>query len=110
MVFNRMPKKPVTQETTLSSQGAAAPVRSTKPKAARAVPAMEAASKPRVSRVKSVTHSKTAAAPVAAAPIAASAHEEIAKMAYAFWESRGYQHGSAEQDWLRAEREYLLQA
>jgi hypothetical protein len=104
-----MPKKPVTKETTLQSEGTAAPVRAAKPKTTRAVPAVEVASKPRVSRVKSVTHSKAAAAPVAAVP-AATAHEQISKIAYGYWVSRGYQLGSPEQDWLRAEREYLLQS
>jgi len=87
-----MPKKPAIQETTL---------REIKPKVA---------AKPRAPRVKSVTHSKTAAVPVAAGTATATAHEQIAKIAYGYWESRGYQPGGAEQDWLRAEREYLLQA
>jgi hypothetical protein len=32
-------------------------------------------------------------------------HEEIAKLAYSYWEARGYQGGSPEDDWARAERE-----
>lgn len=32
--------------------------------------------------------------------------EEIAKMAYSYWEERGGQGGSEEEDWLRAEAEY----
>jgi len=32
-------------------------------------------------------------------------HEEIAHLAYSFWEGRGRQHGSALEDWLRAERQ-----
>jgi hypothetical protein len=31
--------------------------------------------------------------------------EEIAKLAYSYWEARGYQGGSQEEDWLRAEQE-----
>ncbi len=31
-------------------------------------------------------------------------HEEIAKLAYAIWESRGGGDGGAEQDWFEAER------
>jgi hypothetical protein len=31
--------------------------------------------------------------------------EQIAKLAYSYWEARGRQDGLAEQDWLRAERE-----
>ena len=36
--------------------------------------------------------------------------EEIARMAYALWEARGYQGGSPEEDWLRAEQELRLRA
>ena len=32
-------------------------------------------------------------------------HESVAKLAYAAWEARGRQGGSAEDDWLRAEAE-----
>jgi hypothetical protein len=32
-------------------------------------------------------------------------HEEIAAVAYSYWEARGYRGGSALEDWLRAERE-----
>jgi hypothetical protein len=34
-------------------------------------------------------------------------HEEIAKLAHSYWAARGYAHGSAEADWLRAERELV---
>jgi len=32
-------------------------------------------------------------------------HEEIAVLAYSYWEARGYQGGSPEEDWFRAEQE-----
>ena len=35
----------------------------------------------------------------------APTHEEIERLAYSYWESRGKQGGSATDDWLRAERE-----
>jgi len=31
-------------------------------------------------------------------------HEEIARLAYSYWEERGRQGGSAAEDWQRAER------
>jgi hypothetical protein len=34
-----------------------------------------------------------------------SAPEDIAKLAYALWEARGYAEGSAEDDWYRAEQQ-----
>lgn len=83
MVFHPyMPKKTSTKETVAS-----APVR--------------AAS----SRVKSVKHSKATSAP--AASVEVSAHEQISKIAYGYWAARSFQPGSPEQDWLRAEQEFL---
>ena len=35
--------------------------------------------------------------------------EEIAQLAYSYWEARGYQGGSPEEDWLRAEHEIRSQ-
>ena len=32
-------------------------------------------------------------------------HEEIARLAYAAWEARGYRHGSPEDDWFWAEEQ-----
>jgi hypothetical protein len=32
-------------------------------------------------------------------------HDAIAVLAYSFWEARGFQGGSPEEDWLRAEQE-----
>jgi hypothetical protein len=34
-------------------------------------------------------------------------HEEIARLAYSYWQACGCQDGSSEQDWLRAERDLL---
>ena len=103
-----MPKKTLATETA-----AAAPARVAKPKTPRVAPVVEVASTP---RVKSVKHSKAASTPLPVAevtPVAATpgnAYDQIAKIAYGYWEARGYQHGSSEQDWLRAEQEYLRQA
>lgn len=33
---------------------------------------------------------------------------EVASLAYSFFAERGYEHGHAEEDWLRAERELRL--
>jgi hypothetical protein len=35
----------------------------------------------------------------------APSHDDIARLAYALWEARRYGDGSAEQDWLEAERQ-----
>jgi hypothetical protein len=42
---------------------------------------------------------------VPVAPASRPSHDEIARLAYSYWESRGYQDGLAESDWLRAEAE-----
>lgn len=44
---------------------------------------------------------KTANAP------AQATHAQIAELAHSYWIARGCAHGSAEADWLRAERELL---
>ncbi len=56
-----------------------------------------------------------AAAPVTDAPISTPAskvastvsREEIAYLAYSYWEARGFSHGMADEDWIRAEAELL---
>jgi len=55
---------------------------------------------------------RSAARPAAAAAAAAAAPaaEQIAHLAYFYWEARGYQGGSPEEDWLRAEQELRAQA
>jgi hypothetical protein len=81
-----MPKKTSTKETVAS-----APARAAKP------------------RVKTVKHSKAASAPVAVVEAeTVTAHDQISKIAYGYWAARSFQPGSPEQDWLRAEQEFLL--
>ena len=43
-----------------------------------------------------------------APPSAVMIRERIAQLAYSYWEARGRQGGSPQEDWLRAEREVLL--
>lgn len=37
--------------------------------------------------------------------LASPSQDEIARLAYTYWADRGYQGGSSEEDWLRAEQE-----
>jgi len=55
---------------------------------------------------------RSAAEPAAASvpETAAPAPGQIAHLAYSYWEARGYQGGSPEEDWLRAEQELRAQA
>jgi hypothetical protein len=39
----------------------------------------------------------------------APAHEEIARLAYHFWEARGRPLGSPEEDWFAAEQDLLME-
>ena len=51
--------------------------------------------------------SESAIAPSSTAAPSASypTFDEIAQLAYSYWEVRGYQGGSSDEDWLRAEQE-----
>lgn len=84
--------------------------------------AMAPSSKTRASRASAtaVTHKHKKSTPVAEAapqievqPVAPSpaapSRDEIAKLAYSYWEGRGRQDGAHVEDWLRAERELLRQ-
>jgi hypothetical protein len=77
---------------------------------AETVKKAKAPAKPRKSAAK------TTAAPVEvphAAETRASkpvSHDEIRRLAHQFWAERGYQMGSPEKDWLRAEQELLKRA
>ena len=71
----------------------------------------------RIARPRSVTPVETprldaSARAVAAEPTLASApsQDEIASLAYLYWEARGGQGGSPEEDWIRAERELRTRA
>jgi hypothetical protein len=47
----------------------------------------------------------TATAPATSTSATPVTREQIAELAYSYWENRGYHGGSPEEDWLRAERE-----
>ena len=49
---------------------------------------------------------RTEAAPAETTLMHTDHHGAISRIAYSYWESRGYQGGSQEDDWLRAEHEY----
>ena len=61
--------------------------------------------KHRNSGVTERSESITAPSSAAGTPAASPTLDEIAQLAYSYWEGRGYQGGSSEQDWLRAEQE-----
>jgi hypothetical protein len=96
-----MPSKKLAIETA-----AATPGRAAKPKTPKTTVSVKSATP----RARVVKH-KAAAVAVEAQAMNAHAvnpHDEIARIAYGFWEARGREHGHHEQDWLRAEQAYLL--
>ena len=85
-------------DLVISSSAAAAPSRH------------KTATKPRLQHTASQIESPAATSDLAVPPASADAvygpsHAEIADLAYSYWEARGYQGGSAAEDWLRAEQE-----
>jgi hypothetical protein len=93
-----MPKK---QSIATSAAAGAAPARAAKPRITRSA----AAKHTKAQIVDQVTEPAEIA--IAATAFSQDRHEEVAKLAYGFWEARGYEHGHESEDWLRAEAEYL---
>jgi hypothetical protein len=90
-------KRNTESDLIVSASGAAAPARrkaATRTRAPRTTESVEATAIP-------------AAEPVSGAVTETSepSRDEIAALAYSYWEARGYQGGSSEEDWLRAEQE-----
>ena len=64
----------------------------------------------RIARPHSLKPAETPSPAEAAAPSAAPSQDEIATLAYLYWEARGCQAGSPEEDWIRAEQELRTRA
>ena len=89
-------KRTTDNELVVSAGGPAAPTRRKSPVR---------------SRVKHTALSgEVSTEPPAASVVYEPSREEIAQLAYLYWESRGYEGGSPEEDWLRAEQELRLRA
>ena len=90
-------------ENDLASSTSAAPA----PTRARRKPSPRPKHAPATAEIP-VTETKTASAVFAVN--SKPSHEEIAKLAYTYWLSRGCAGGSPDDDWLRAELELRGQA
>lgn len=72
---------------------------------------MSAPAPKRVAKIQRSIAIVAAASPVPAAEQSAAFRNapmdtgDIAELAYSYWEARGYQGGSPEEDWLRAEQQ-----
>jgi hypothetical protein len=57
-------------------------------------------------KAPAATHKRATKHPAEPAiPVREISEQEISRLAYSYWEARGYQGGSADEDWFRAERE-----
>jgi Protein of unknown function (DUF2934) len=103
-------KRKTETDLIVSATGAAAPARrkaAPRTRAQRATDSVDAVSTPAVEPdAAAVVAVEIAVEEVTAAP----SREEIAALAYSFWEARGCQGGSPEEDWLRAEEELRTRA
>ena len=78
------------------------------PTGAAAVPARRkssTATTKRVSRAANVTEAPASEVEAVTVSATAPTQEQVAKLAYSFWADRGFQGGSPEEDWLRAEQQ-----
>ena len=75
----------------------------------KAAPVVPAAAEPVASPVSESVAELIPATPLVAQPKAyvAPTHDEIARLAYSYFEQRGYQPGNPHEDWLHAERELV---
>jgi len=73
------------------------------------IAAMSAAPKMAVSPTTGETTDQPADSVPTAAESAAPTHEEVAQLAYHYWEARGRPLGSPEEDWFRAEQDVLME-
>jgi hypothetical protein len=99
-----MTRKRTSENDLVVSSGAAAPVRrkaAARPRAKRAAEPVESLA-PAASAQDAVALQADAA--IALTPYMPTS-EEIAALAYSYWEARGCQGGCPEEDWLRAEEE-----
>ena len=86
-----MPRKRTAETDIVISGGAAA------------VPRRQTAAKARAKR--SVQPVKPAVEALEANAVSEPSPEDVARLAFSYWEARGCQGGSAEADWLRAEQD-----
>ncbi len=98
-----MPKKRTAEnEMIVPAASAAAPVRRKTAPRTRPQHSVEATtiSEPVVAAVEKVE----------VAAVTTPTREAIARLAYSFWEARGYQGGSPDEDWQRAEQQLRKKA
>ena len=96
-----MARKRTSESEIGPSQGAAVPRRKTAAPHKKHTPATSVAEPV----AEPVSGSVPAPETSVAAPVYEPTREAIAALAYSYWVERGYEGGTPEEDWLRAERE-----
>jgi hypothetical protein len=101
MARKRVSENPI----IMSTGGAAVPVRrkSATNRATRPDVPVEASDTDQIE--PSVIPVEPVAEMLSPSALVAPSYQEVARLAYLYWEARGYQGGSPEEDWLRAEQE-----
>ncbi len=110
---SKMSRKPSEAKSYLSTEGGGAAPAPIKRK--RTTTRVKAGAKPQSDMETATGSAITVETRQAASPQSSSVisldpvteREEVARLAYLLWEARGGQGGSAEEDWLRAEQEFL---
>ena len=94
-----MPKKKTTASEPIVS-GGAAPVRARKHAPAKRTTATAVESSPSINPTDPTNLEVQTSSSYSAVTF-----DDVAKLAYSYWEARGFQGGCPEEDWLRAEQE-----
>jgi hypothetical protein len=104
--FDRTPKTTMARKRSSETELAVSSTASALPRR-KSVSAARARKNPPVVPVEAVAEPVAAPVPEVetAAGVAAPSYETVAALAYSYWVARGYQGGSPEADWLRAEQE-----
>lgn len=103
----KMTRKRTTENEMVVSGGAASAARR-KASRTRAIHSATTAEPASAAALETAALSQTTSSVTAVEPsltMALPAHDAIARLAYSYWEARGCQGGSPEEDWLRAEGE-----
>jgi len=103
-----MSRKRTESRSIISTEGGAqaAPVARRRTSHVKAAPHAEVAELKDESTAVEPAAIETKSNPPSAVVSEHSEREEIAILAYSYWEARGQQGGSPEEDWVRAEQEY----
>jgi len=96
-----------TTENDLLASAASAPARR---KPAARTRSRRTASPVEASPAPALEPAAPASVAVVATVVLEPSYEEIANLAYSYWEARGYQGGSPDEDWLCAEQELRSRA